>query len=139
MPSDYECPGCKLGFRLGFCHYQVFSDGYLGCRQAVCSQCGLQHSLNVPFADSDAIPTLESQPTLLLDAFYEPRPGWSRTLRCPYRAWTRLTQQSHDRINGLLCHLGATPTLVDDWPRQGAPCPNCQTYISGQPLHTSII
>ncbi|TWU50677.1 hypothetical protein Poly51_39700 [Rubripirellula tenax] len=84
--------------------------------------------------DSDVTPTLESQPNLLIDAFFQRRSV--RRLRCPYPDWSHLTALTHMEIENLCCQRCDTKTLTSEWPRDGAPCPNCGGHLPAEPVCT---
>jgi ribosomal protein L7/L12 len=51
MPSDFHCNHCDLRFSVGWFHYHDFRSGYGAQTLLVCTQCGVQHSLEIALED----------------------------------------------------------------------------------------
>jgi hypothetical protein len=135
MPVDYECSCCLLGFSLGLYHYHIHTHGYFGRKLVVCSECGLQHSIEIPLSNCHGEYLLESMPCLLMNSTRITR-GGTKKLLVPHADWTRRTVVSSDQLSDIPCQSCGARSLLIQWPRQGAPCPNCSALIPNEPFCT---
>ncbi|BET65440.1 hypothetical protein ASA1KI_03580 [Opitutales bacterium ASA1] len=129
MPTDYECPNCRLAFSVGWYHYHGVGTGYGARTLLVCSSCGIQHSIEHPVRRSE-----EKRP-IALESYEDLVVDCKRVIPngplFPDRKWARRVSIENEDLAHLSCQsCGSAGTLRKDWPIVGAPCPRCGEKIS---------
>jgi ribosomal protein S27E len=122
MPTDFECSECMLGFTIGTHHYHSNLNGYFGRTSLVCTECGCQHSIEIPYDETLTPITLSSMPELLIDC--EKLRGTK--LLFPQSDYTNTTTIDTRSTENLKCqNCGEIGSLCNVWESSAVPCPNC--------------
>ena len=159
MPSDYVCKNCNLSFSLGWFHYHEWDKHWsstlmacsrCGVRHSIhhAAPEELRKERREEQSEKDRIlsrgPVRDELWSALRPTFSqtESGEGWEGIGRSEAVEWITpwtLEQLPH-QVNGiemtpdtlaeLMCHYCESEgTLVKDWPKSGAPCPNCGEVI----------
>ena len=150
MPKDFECPGCGFEFSLGRYHY---ADGVRTL--LLCRDCGTPHVVDrasrrdqrLLARDAPILPGTDTSgsaiygPTSLEAGEIQSNPALRKVaegsdamdaLFTEKGRWDDCGPTGRKAVASASCRgCGRKGTLVDRWPRKGAPCPLCGQEVSG--------
>lgn len=134
MVYVYQCKECKLNFSIGWYHY-ASGLPYHAETQLVCTACGVMHSIQHATGSTwfqrlrgnVTVDRMRVQSEPLIDP---PKPDNPMDLFLP-DSWTGDEPtggvEDFSKLSCMHCH--SEGTLINEWPKEGAPCPNCEKTI----------
>jgi len=124
MPEVYACKKCGLIFEVGWYHYHEFESGYAAETVLVCRECGTVHAVEHAVTPRQ-VPDLEGKLPPDQGPIWRP----DRVLQ-PFIGMEGIADEL--ALGAVRCgHCVAVGSLLDRWPDEGAPCPECGAPIRG--------